>query len=72
MIPDSYQKTQLGRSSGGPKHIDMLFSEDEIREDFKSLVCTYLEVSERELTEGNHHNGAAMILEAVYMRTIQN
>ena len=68
LILESYHKTQLGRSSGGPKHIDMLFSEDEITEDFKSLECTYLEVSERELSEGTHHNGPAMLLEAVYTK----
>ncbi len=68
IIIESYHKTQFGRSSGGPKNIDMLFSEDELRQDFKSLNCMHLEVTERELSEGTHHNGDAMLLEAVFTK----
>ncbi|MDA3852201.1 MAG: class I SAM-dependent methyltransferase [Spirochaetaceae bacterium] len=50
---------------GGPKNVDMLFSIEEIREDFKDFKIVELQEVERELHEGSLHNGMARVIRFV-------
>ncbi|MEL6634134.1 MAG: class I SAM-dependent methyltransferase [Bacteroidota bacterium] len=65
VILEAFHKTQLGLTSGGPKSDAMLFSEEELREDFQSLDIISLEVVTRQLDEGPFHQGEARIIQMV-------
>lgn len=58
-------KYQEQFSSGGPSNIEMLFSSDEIKEDFKPLETILLETREIILNEGLYHKGPASVVNFV-------
>ncbi len=62
LLLEAFHPTQLGRASGGPKEIDLLYALDDIRADFKEAIE---EVSGEELEvlldEGPGHQGMAMV-----------
>ncbi|MFU8802199.1 MAG: class I SAM-dependent methyltransferase [Bradymonadaceae bacterium] len=55
----------LGRESGGPPAIEMLFTEAILREDFGELNIEYLETLEVELSEGAGHEGTANVIRMI-------
>lgn len=59
---EAFSKNQIRNSSGGPKNREMLFSEEDLETDFKSL--TKLEINEMNtlLGEGGYHNGEASVI----------
>lgn len=65
LIIEVYSKNQLGRDSGGPKDLELLFSVEEIESLFPSLKFSILEEVEVDLNEGKHHTGKAMVIRAV-------
>lgn len=70
IILEAFSKKQLeynsvNPSSGGPKNIDMLFSEDEIREEFPGFKILELSEEEVELSEGLYHKGKASVIRFV-------
>lgn len=62
IIIEVFSKSQLGRSSGGPKLLEMLYSEPELREDFRKLNALQITELEGELNEGKYHQGKAMLI----------
>ena len=62
IIMEVFSKSQLGRSSGGPKLPEMLYSEPELREDFLNLNALQITELEVELNEGKYHQGKAMLI----------
>lgn len=48
--------------AGGPKNIDMLFSKETIKRDFKNFEILQLEEVEVELEEGKYHKGNAKLI----------
>lgn len=62
LLLEAFHPTQLGRASGGPKEIDLLYALDDIRADFKEAIE---EMSGEELEvlldEGPGHQGMAMV-----------
>ncbi|MBL0146015.1 MAG: class I SAM-dependent methyltransferase [Chitinophagaceae bacterium] len=50
---------------GGPKDVDMLFSTDEIKSDFKNYEIIELKEEEIVLNEGLFHNGTGMVIRFV-------
>jgi SAM-dependent methyltransferase len=62
LLLEAFHPAQLGRSSGGPKEIDLLYSLEDVRADFSELLD---EVSGEELEvlldEGPGHQGMAMV-----------
>jgi cyclopropane fatty-acyl-phospholipid synthase-like methyltransferase len=70
VILEAFSKKQLAYnsvnpSSGGPKNIDMLFSEDEIRQEFAGFHILELREEEVELNEGAYHKGKASVIRFV-------
>lgn len=59
------QYNRLNPSSGGPKNEDMLFSIEEIKQDFSNYDI--IELSEKEvlLNEGLYHNGRSSVIQFV-------
>jgi SAM-dependent methyltransferase len=62
VIFEAFAKAQLGNTSGGPKNKDMLFSIEEIKEEFPQLEFKLLQEITIELSEGDHHKGKAEVI----------
>ena len=65
VIFEAFAKAQLGNASGGPKNKEMLFSVDEIKDEFAELEFQLLKEETIELSEGNHHQGIAQVIRFV-------
>jgi 2-polyprenyl-3-methyl-5-hydroxy-6-metoxy-1,4-benzoquinol methylase len=55
----------LGRTSGGPPVVEMLFTKDILTQDFDGLTIEYLEAMEVELREGPGHHGPANVIRMI-------
>lgn len=62
VILEAFSKAQLGRNSGGPQNEKMLYSADDLKEDFSSLQQLLLSTEETELAEGRFHAGTASVV----------
>lgn len=70
VIFEAFSKKQLAYNSvnpkaGGPKNVDMLFSEEELRLDFEDFDFLLLEEKEVFLQEGLYHNGKSAVIRFV-------
>jgi SAM-dependent methyltransferase len=65
IICEVFSKRQLGKSSGGPKVIDLLYNTNEISDMFKGLKTIILEECSVILDEGILHQGEAMVIRYV-------
>lgn len=65
VVLQAFSKSQLGKSTGGPKQLDMLFSIEELSKDFAGLTIELLEQSEVELSEGIYHRGTASVINMI-------
>jgi len=62
LLLEAFHPTQLGRASGGPKEIDLLYALEDIRADFKEVLNEASgEELEVPLHEGPGHQGMAMV-----------
>ncbi len=62
MIMEAFNPHQLMNSSGGPKEISMLYTEEMLKEDFKAMKIELLQTLQIELKEGNLHEGIAEVI----------
>lgn len=69
IIFEAFGKEQLNYTSGGPKQLDMLFSEDEIKSEFQNIDFTYLNTEETILDEGPYHQGKANVVRFIGKKT---
>ena len=65
IILEGFEKSQLGRVSGGPPVADVLYTEHDLAEDFADTEIELLETREVELDEGRYHRGKAMVVRLV-------
>ncbi|MFW5644498.1 MAG: class I SAM-dependent methyltransferase [Bacteroidota bacterium] len=65
IIAEYFSKKQIDLNSGGPKNIDMLYDESELREDFKSLNILEIEEKLVEQEGGKVHDGEAWVIQLV-------
>lgn len=65
VILEGFAKQQLGKSSGGPKDLDMLFSRKELESDFAALSEINMREEEVVLGEGKYHIGPASVIRMV-------
>lgn len=68
LILEVYEKGQLGKDSGGPQNIDMLYSKEELRNDFVNMNIIVLEKKIITLNESNQHNGEAVVLRLIAVK----
>lgn len=68
LILEAFSPAQLGRPSGGPKELPMLYTVEALQQDFAAL--TSLEISEAviQLSEGPFHQGEGAVIRAVGKR----
>ncbi|SDX87330.1 class I SAM-dependent methyltransferase [Flavobacterium degerlachei] len=62
VIFEAFSKEQLQYPSGGPKDIEMLFSEEEVKEEFKNIAFDFLKTEIIELSEGPFHQGKGSVI----------
>jgi SAM-dependent methyltransferase len=65
LLLEGFSKKQIHNQSGGPPRVDMLFSKEELENDFSMLseLETWEEVVDME--EGNHHMGQADVIRVI-------
>jgi SAM-dependent methyltransferase len=62
IIMESFSKKQLGRNSGGPPDIDMLYDKQDLRKDFESLEISDLYEKLENFNEGPYHKGVGAVV----------
>jgi SAM-dependent methyltransferase len=65
LILEAFAKEQLGRGTGGPRDVDLLYSLEDLRGDFEHLDVMSLETCDVELHEGRYHRGVARVVRLV-------
>ena len=65
VILEAFSKAQINKNSGGPKDINMLYSIDELTEDFHQLSEFDVWEEEIELDEGELHQGKSSVIRLV-------
>ncbi|CAN0601206.1 unnamed protein product, partial [Ectocarpus sp. 12 AP-2014] len=65
VIFEAFSKNQLGKPSGRPKNTALLFSIEEVKEEFEGLRFTTLEETTTQLDEGEYHQGEAAVVRFV-------
>jgi len=62
LVLEAFHKEQLGRDTGGPKSLEMLFDEQTLSSDFAAFESKILEKREIQLSEGSLHQGKASVI----------
>lgn len=65
LIMESFTPNQLNYSSGGPPVLEMLYTVDMMKSDFKLLEIQQLEECVTELNEGQYHCGEGAVVRLV-------
>ena len=65
IILELFSKDQFGKSSGGPHDLVMLYSLEEIKNDFKEIRTILLKEESVFLVEGEKHKGEASVIRYV-------
>jgi ubiquinone/menaquinone biosynthesis C-methylase UbiE len=65
IIIEAFNPNQLQNTSGGPKELSMLYTENMIREDFHELKIEIIQTLRTELKEGKYHEGIADVIRFV-------
>jgi len=63
LIMEAFAPGQLGRRSGGPQDLALLYDENLLRADFQELECLQIETRLRHLDEGPFHQGEASVVQ---------
>ena len=65
LILEGFSKEQINRSTGGPRNVDFLFSEKELKGDFSNFSELKINEVTATLNEGPFHNGVASLIRVV-------
>lgn len=71
IILQGFSKNQLGKSSGGPQNLEMLFNKENLLEDFNALKIEMIEEIEIILDEGKYHKGPASVINLIATKPIE-
>ena len=63
LIMEGFSKKQINRETGGPRNAEMLFSEEELQNDFESFAKLIIKETDVELDEGRSHRGTASVIQ---------
>ena len=66
--PEAYSKEQLAYGTGGPPNAKLLYTLEDLREDFSDLEIVEIEKVEAEIHEGRYHTGLASAVRLVARR----
>ncbi|MCY1719058.1 methyltransferase domain-containing protein [Prolixibacteraceae bacterium Z1-6] len=62
LLVEGFAKEQIEKNTGGPQHVDMLFSKEELQTDFSNLSEITILEKETSLDEGPFHQGIASVI----------
>ena len=62
VLLEGFSKEQLGKTTGGPKDLSMLFSKEELEDDFRILSEINIIELNTHLDEGPFHRGLASVI----------
>lgn len=62
LILEGFSKKQIHNNTGGPQNIDMLFSIEELENDFQAFSKLKIKEAETELKEGQFHQGKSSVI----------
>jgi SAM-dependent methyltransferase len=65
LMLEAFSTSQLGKPSGGPPALEMLYDKNTLFEDFKKLNTVHLSELNTELQEGSLHRGEASLIRYV-------
>lgn len=65
LLTDAFSKSQLGRQTGGPPVLEMLYDEEVLRKDFADLNILELYETIEEYDEGSYHQGECAIIRMI-------
>ena len=65
LILELFSKNQFGKSSGGPQDLEMLYTLNEIKNDFAEMKTILIEEKNILLNEGDKHKGDASVIRYV-------
>jgi SAM-dependent methyltransferase len=65
---EAYSQDQLAYGTGGPPRAELLYTLEDLREDFADLELVELEQIEAEIHEGRYHTGLASVVRLVARR----
>jgi len=65
LLLEAYHKDQIYFKTGGPMTTDLLYSEEEMKADFKAFTSLKIETKEREVCEGQYHFGKAAVVQVI-------
>lgn len=65
IIMEVFEKEQLGKPSGGPQNLDLLYSIEDIQKNFSSLYKEILTKENIILSEGEFHSGEGVVIRFV-------
>jgi SAM-dependent methyltransferase len=65
VVLEAFHKKQLNYCSGGPKNEEMLFSKEEMEEEFSDFKILYLEDKIINLSEGLYHQGQGHVVRMI-------
>lgn len=65
LILEAFAKEQINRDTGGPRNVEVLFSEDELANDFESLAELNIREMDITFSEGPFHQGVASVIRVV-------
>jgi len=68
ILLEAFRPAQLGRTSGGPKDVALLYTPQDLKEDFAVLDIRLLEEAMTHLKEGTLHDGAAATIRLIAYR----
>ena len=65
LILEAFSQAQLGNSSGGPQDLDLLYTVEDLREDFSGMAIRSLVETTVSLDEGAGHQGRAQVIRMI-------
>lgn len=68
IIFQAFSPAQLRYTSGGPKQVDLLYTAETLRDDFRGAEALLLEEKEVQLNEGHMHSGPGGVVQAVFRK----
>jgi 2-polyprenyl-3-methyl-5-hydroxy-6-metoxy-1,4-benzoquinol methylase len=65
IILEAFSKQQINNNFGGPRNVEMLFSEEDLKADFSGFSTLNISEETIELYEGDFHKGTASVIRMV-------
>jgi SAM-dependent methyltransferase len=65
VILEAFNPAQLGNTSGGPKDVSFLYTENILKQDFEGMQIEFTQTLQTTLNEGKYHEGKADIIQLI-------